>query len=231
MLGTIVNCIVVIVGSILGIILKKGINEKYTNTIIDGVSLGLIVVGIMGGIKTNNLVLLIISLALGGLIGEAIDIEGGLIKFGKKIENRFAQGDSYFAKAFVSATLVFCVGAMAIVGSIESGLTGNHEILFAKSTMDGIFAIIFAANLGIGTAFAAIPVFIYQGSMTLLAIYLKDILTPELINEMSAIGGILIIGIGINMLNIKKIKVGNLLPAVFIPLIYFFAINFFEKMI
>ena len=231
MLGTIVNSVVVIVGSILGIILRKGINERYKNTIIDGVSLGLLVVGIMGGIKTNNLVLVIISLALGGLIGEAIDIEGGLIKLGKKVEKRFGQGDSYFAKAFVSATLVFCIGAMAIVGSLESGLTGNHETLFAKSTMDGIFAIIFASSLGIGTAFAAVPIFIYQGSITLLAGYLKDILTPELINEMSAIGGILIIGIGINLLNIKKIKVGNLLPAVFIPLIYFFVTNFIGKVI
>lgn len=226
MLGTIVNCLVVIVGSILGLFLKKGINEKYKTTIIDGVSLGLIVVGIMSGIKTNNLVLLIISLALGGLIGEAIDIEGGLIKFGKKIENRFAQGDSYFAKAFVSATLVFCIGAMGIVGSIESGLTGNHETLFAKSTLDGIFAIIFASGLGIGTAFAAIPIFIYQGSITLLAGYLKDILTPELVNEISATGGILIIGIGLNLLNLKKIRVGNLLPAVFIPFIYFFITSF-----
>lgn len=231
MLGTIVNCLVVIAGSILGIILKKGINERYKSTIIDGVSLGLLVVGIMGGIKTQNLVLVVISLALGALIGEAIDIEGRLLNLGKIVEKRFGQGDSYFAKAFVSSTLVFCIGAMAIVGSLESGLTGNHETLFAKSTMDGIFSIIFASSLGIGTAFSAIPIFIYQGSITLLASYLKDILTAELINEMSAIGGILIIGIGLNMLNIKKIKVGNLLPAVFIPVIYFLVLSLTGKVI
>ncbi|MDR7869409.1 MAG: DUF554 domain-containing protein [Tissierellaceae bacterium] len=231
MLGTIVNSIVVIVGSILGIILKNGINERYKNTIIDGISLALVIIGIMGGIKTQNLVLVVISLAIGGLIGEAIDIEGRLDRLGEKAESYFGQGDSNFAKAFVNATLVFCIGAMAIVGSLESGLTGNHETLYAKSTMDGIFAVIFASSLGIGTAFAAIPIFIYQGSITLLASYLKDILTPELINEMSAIGGILIIGIGINMLNIKKIKVGNLLPAVVIPLIYYFITNLVVNLI
>ena len=231
MLGVIVNSLAVIIGSILGISLKNGINEKYKNTIMDGISLAVIVIGVMGGIKSQNVVLVVVSLAIGGLIGEKIDIESRLDILGNKVESYFGKGDSNFSKAFVSATLVYCIGAMAIVGSLESGLTGNHQTLFAKAALDGITAIVFASTLGIGTAFSAIPIFVYQGSITLLAKYLKDILTPDLVTEMSAVGGILIIAIGINLLNLKKIKVGNLLPAIFIPIIYFIISNLIGNLI
>lgn len=164
-------------------------------------------------------------------MGEKLDIEGRLDRLGKKAEKLFGKGDSNFSNAFVSATLVYCIGAMAIVGALESGLTGNHQTLFAKSALDGISAIIFASTMGIGTAFSAIPIFIYQGSMTLLANYVKDILTPEVITEMSAVGGILIMAIGINLLNIKKIKVGNMLPSIFIPVFYFLFSNLIVKVI
>ena len=225
MLGTIVNSLAVIIGSLLGISLKNGINDKYKNTIMDGISLAVIVIGIMSGIKSQNMVLVVVSLALGALIGEAIDVEGRLDRLANKVEARLGKGDSNFSKAFVSATLVYCIGAMAIVGALESGLTGNHQTLYAKSALDGITAIVFASTLGIGTAFSAIPILIYQGSITLLAKYIKDLLTPELVTEMSAVGGILIIAIGINLLNLKKIKVGNLLPAVLIPFVYYFIVN------
>lgn len=231
MLGTIVNSLAVIVGSLLGILLKNGINDKYKSTIMDGISLAVIVIGITGGIKSENMVLVIVSLAIGGLIGEKIGIEGRLDRLGNWAEEHFGKGDSNFSKAFVSATLVYCIGAMAIVGSLESGLTGNHQTLYAKSALDGITAIVFASTLGIGTAFSAIPIFIYQGSITLLAKYLKDILTTELVTEMSAVGGILIIAIGINLLGVKKIKVGNLLPAIFLPVIYYFVSTFIENLI
>lgn len=231
MLGTIVNSLAVIIGSLLGILLKNGINEKYKSTIMDGISLAVIVIGIVGGIKSENMVLVIVSLAIGGLIGEKIDIEGRLDRLGNWAESYFGKGDSNFSKAFVSATLVYCIGAMAIVGSLESGLTGNHQTLYAKSALDGITAIVFASTLGIGTAFSAIPIFIYQGSITLLAKYLKDILTTELVTEMSAVGGILIMAIGINLLGLKKIKVGNLLPAVFLPLIYYFISTYIGNLI
>lgn len=231
MLGTIVNSGVVIIGSLLGIILKNGIKEKYKNTIIDGISLALLVIGIMGAITTENLVLVVISLALGGLVGEAIDIDKRLDRLGVKAESYFGDGDSDFAKAFVNGTLVFCIGSMAIVGALESGLTGNHEILFAKSALDGIFSIIFASSLGIGTVFSAISIFIYQGSITLLASYIKDFLTAELITEVSAVGGILILAMGLNLLKIKEIKVANLLPAIFVPVIYYFISSFVGNMI
>ena len=227
MLGTIVNSVVIILGSIFGIIIKQGIKDHYKKTIMDGVGLSVIIIGIIGAIKTENTILVIISVVLGSLIGEIIGVEKKLNSLGDKMEKRFGKGDSNFSKGFVTASLVYCVGAMAIVGSLESGLLNDHKTLFAKSILDGISSIIFASTLGIGVAFSAIAVLIYQGLITILATYLKDLLTPEVILEMSAVGGILIMAIGINILELKKIKVGNMLPAIFIPLIYYFSTSIF----
>lgn len=227
MLGTIVNVIAITLGSLIGILLKKGIKEEFKETIMNGIGLVVIIIGISSGIKSENMVVVIISLVLGILIGEKIGIEHKLNQLGNNMEKRFGKGDSNFSKAFVTASLVYCIGAMAIVGSLESGLSGNHETLFAKSIIDGITSIIFASTLGIGVAFSAIPVFIYQGGITLLANLAKDILTPGVILEMSAVGGIMIIAIGINILGIKKIKVGNMLPGIFLPILYFIMGNLF----
>lgn len=225
MLGTIVNSLAIIVGSLLGIGIKKGIKDDYKNTIMDGIGLAVIVIGIMGGIKSENIILVIGSVVLGSIIGEVIGIENKLDNLGNSLQSKFGDKDSNFSKGFVTASLVYCVGAMAIVGSLESGIQGNHETLFAKSILDGISAVIFASTLGIGVAFSSIPVFIYQGSITLLANFVKDLLTTQVVNEMSAVGGLLIMAIGINILGIKKIKVGNMLPAVFIPIIYHILVN------
>ncbi|GMG95689.1 DUF554 domain-containing protein [Tepidimicrobium xylanilyticum] len=221
MLGTIVNSIAVIAGSVLGIVIKKGIKEEYKKTIMDGVGLSVIIIGISAAIKTENTIMAIISIVLGSIIGEISGIEKKLNRLGDSLEARFSNGDSNFSKGFVTASLVYCVGAMAIVGALESGLLGDHNTLFAKSILDGITSIIFASTLGIGVAFSAIVVFIYQGLITLLATYLKDLLTHDVILEMSAVGGILIMAIGINILELKKIKVGNMLPAIFIPFLYY----------
>lgn len=225
MLGTIVNSLAIIVGSLLGIGIKKGIKDDYKNTIMDGIGLAVIVIGIMGGIKSENIILVIGSVVLGSIIGEVIGIENKLDNLGNALQSKFGGKDSNFSKGFVTASLVYCVGAMAIVGSLESGIQGNHETLFAKSILDGISAVIFASTLGIGVAFSSLPVFIYQGSITLLANFVKDLLTTQVVNEMSAVGGLLIMAIGINILGIKKIKVGNMLPAVFIPIIYHILVN------
>ena len=227
MIGTVVNSVAIILGSLFGIIIKQGIKDQYKKTVMDGVGLSVIIIGITGGIKSENIILVIISIVLGSIIGEAIGIEGKLDNLGEKLENLLGKEDSNISKGFVTASLVFCVGAMAIVGSLESGLMNNHNTLFAKSILDGISSIIFASTLSIGVAFSAISVLIYQGGITLLAIYLKDFLTPELILEMSAVGGILIMAIGINILEIKKIKVGNMLPSIFIPLLYFLLVSKF----
>ncbi len=225
MLGTIVNSMAIIAGALLGIGVKKGIKDEYKHTIMDGIGLAVIVIGIMGGIKSENIILVIASIVVGSIIGEIIGVEKKLDNIGNALQSKFGAKDSNFSKGFVTASLVYCVGAMAIVGSLESGIQGNHETLFAKSILDGISAIIFASTLGIGVAFSAIPVFLYQGAITLLANSVKDLLTLEVITEMSAVGGILIMAIGINILGIKKIKVGNMLPAVFIPIIYHMLVN------
>ena len=227
MLGTIVNVIAIILGTLFGILIKKGIKDKYKSIIMDGIGLSVVILGIIGGIKANNIILVIGSIVVGSLVGEMIDIDLKLEHLGNKMEKSFGKGDSNFSKGFVTASLVYCIGAMAILGSIESGTLGNHKILIAKSILDGISAIIFASTLGIGVAFSAIPVFIYQGVITLLANSVKDLLTPDVINEMSSVGGILILAIGINILGIKKIKVANMLPAIFIPVVYLAIVNLF----
>lgn len=160
MLGSIVNAVAVVVGSILGILINKGIKEEYKNIVMDGVGLTVVIMGIMSAIESQNLILVIISIVLGSIIGQAIGIEDKLDKLGKRLEDRFGKDDSNFSKGFVTASLVFCIGAMAIVGALESGLAGNHSTLFAKSVLDGITSVIFASTLGIGVAFSAIAVFI-----------------------------------------------------------------------
>lgn len=225
MLGTIVNSLTIAIGSLFGIGLNKGIKDDYKDTIMDVIGLTVIVIGIMGGIKSENIILVIGSLVLGTIMGEAIGIERNLDKLGDTLQERFGSTDSNFSKGFVTASLVYCVGAMAIVGSLESGIQGDNSTLFAKSIIDGISSVIFASTMGIGVAFSAIPVLIYQGSITLFASLIKGLFTPEVINEMSAIGGILIMAIGINILGIKKIKVGNMLPGIIIPILYFIGVN------
>ena len=167
-------------------------------------------------------------MAAGSLVGEAIKIEDRFEALGNLAEKRFSRSsDGGFAKGFVTASLVFCVGSMAIVGSLESGLTGNHATLFAKSFLDGITSIVFAATFGGGVIFSALPVFAYQGTITLAAALLKPFLTGDMIAQMSGVGGLLIAAIGINMLQMARIRVGNMLPAIFIPLGYYLIIRLF----
>lgn len=221
MLGTIVNAGAIILGSLLGCIFKNFIPEKYAESLLKGVALAVIIIGIKLGLQGENLILLVISILVGTLIGEMLGIENRLDKLGEKLENKFFNSNTGLAKGFVTCTLIYCIGSMAIVGSIQSGLTGNHELLYTKSVLDGITAITMASTLGIGVLLSSVSVFIYQGTITLLAGVLKSILTEVTVNEMTAVGGVLIMAIGLNFLDIKRIKVGNMLPAVFIPIIYF----------
>lgn len=220
MIGTIVNVIAIVIGGLIGLFLKSGINEKVSKTVMDGLGLCIMLIGIGGALKSNNILLIIISIVVGGIIGEIIDIDLSLKKFGDKLEKKLSKTGGKFSEGFVTTTLLYCVGSMAIVGSIEAGLTGNYQTLYAKSMLDGISAIIFSSTLGIGVLFSSISVFIYQGSITLLSGLLKGILTEVIIGEITAVGSLLILALGLNMLNITKIKVANLLPSVFIPLIY-----------
>ncbi|WP_129600248.1 DUF554 domain-containing protein [Anaerophilus nitritogenes] len=231
MLGTIVNTLAIIGGSLLGLLFKGGIPKKYNETVLKANALSVILIGIMGAVKTQNILLVIFSMVIGSVLGEFLNIEDNLDKLGKYIGNKLGDQQGSIAKGFVTSSLLFCVGSMAIVGALESGLTGNHQTLFAKSTLDGITSIVFTSTLGIGVIFSAVSVFLYQGIITLLAIYMKDVLTAEVIREMSAIGGLLIMGLGFNLLELKKLKVGNMLPAIFIPILYYIGKIIYLKII
>ncbi|MBK1809374.1 DUF554 domain-containing protein [Clostridium sp. YIM B02505] len=224
MLGTLVNFGAIVIGGILGLLLKGGIPERISKTIMNGLALCVLYIGISGTLKGDNPLLIIISIAVGALIGELIDIDNLLSKFGVFIEKKFNKitNNSPIAEGFVTSSLLFCVGAMAIVGSLQSGLEGNHTVLFNKSILDGISSIVFASSLGIGVIFSAFAVLIYQGAITLLATLIQGILTTTVINSMTAVGSLLIIGLSFNMLGITKIKVANLLPAIIVPMIYSF---------
>lgn len=221
MLGTIVNSLAIVVGGLIGFFFKNIIPEKLSESLLKASAMAVIAVGIKLTLVGEDLTLLIVALILGTLIGELINIEGKLDNLGVIVESKFKNKESNITQGFVSCTLVYCVGSMAIVGSIQSGLTGNHEILFSKAVLDGIISITMAVSMGIGVVFSSISVFIYQGSITILAQFLQSVLSDAVVSEMTAIGGVMIMAIGLNFLEIKRIKVGNMIPAVFIPIIYF----------
>ena len=227
MLGTIVNALAIIGGCLIGLIVKGRLTEKISSTIMNGLALCVLYIGISGALKGNDTLQMIICIAIGALIGEIIDFDKKLNDLGDMIEKKInskrkdkSNEKISISEGFVTSSLLFCVGAMAVVGSLESGLQGNHATLFAKSILDGVSSIIFASSLGIGVILSSIAVFVYQGSITLLAGGLKAVLTDTVISNMSAVGSLLIVGLGFNMLGTSKIKVANLLPAIFIPIIY-----------
>ncbi|MCR8744396.1 DUF554 domain-containing protein [Romboutsia lituseburensis] len=225
MFGTIVNSLAIILGCVIGLLVKGRVSQKISDTIMNGLALCVVYIGISGALKGENTLLTIICIALGALIGELIDIDKWLNNLGEKIELKVNKGkykgkeNISISQGFVSASLIFCIGAMSIVGSLQSGLTGNHETLLAKSVIDGITSIIFTATLGIGVMFSSISVFIYQGIITLGASFLSNVLSDAVINSMTGVGSLLIIGLGLNILKATNIKIANLLPAVFLPII------------
>lgn len=225
MLGTLVNTAAIIVGSLVGLIFKNLIPEKYNDTIMKSMSLAVILIGLQMALGTQNILLVICSMVAGALVGEKIDIEKKLDSIGAKLQERFSKTDSNVGQGFVTASLMYCIGSMAIIGAIEGGLLGKHDVLFAKSLIDGIVSVALTATMGIGVIFASIPVLLYQGSIVLISTFAKDILTDAIIIEMSAIGGLLIMGIGLNILLRDRIKVGNMLPALFIPLVFLGIMN------
>jgi uncharacterized membrane protein YqgA involved in biofilm formation len=220
MLGTIVNTLSIIAGGLIGLFFRGRISEAYSQTIMHAIGLAVILIGLKTALQTDAILIVIISLAIGSFIGELLRIEERLNQVGNWIGSRISTDSKGVSKGFVSASLLFCVGAMAIVGSMESGLSGSHQTLYAKSILDGIGSVLFASTLGVGVLFSAASVLIYQGLITLTAASIRHLLLPEVVAQMSAVGGLLIMAIGIGLLEIKKIKIGNMLPAIFIPLIY-----------
>lgn len=224
MIGTLINCVTIIVGSTVGLLLRKGMKPGVSQTVMQGIGLCTILIGMSGALKTANTLLVILSMVIGGMVGSLIDIDGELQRLGAYAQRKLTRGapeGSTFAQGFVTASLVFCVGAMAVVGALDSGIRGDHSTLIAKSVMDGVAAIVFASSLGIGVMLSVVPVLIYQGAIALLGTLIAPLLSDVVVTEMSAVGGLLIVGIGLNMLLDKDIKVANLLPAILVPFVYF----------
>ncbi len=234
MLGTVTNSLLIIAGAAFGLVLQKGIPERYQATVIQGLAMVVGVIGVQMALKSNNILIVIVSIALGALVGEALKIDVWLKKTGDALATLVDQffpgkssGEKNISEGFVTTSLIYCVGAMSVVGSIQEGLTGDASILYAKGVIDGITAIFFASSMGLGVVFSALPVFIYQGSMTLGASLLAGVFSEPVIAEMSATGGVLIMGISCLMLKITVIRIANLLPAIiFSALITMVYLNF-----
>jgi len=220
MTGTLVNCAAIIAGTLVGLLLKKGVNQRLGDSITKGILLCVLFIGIEGAVDASasgsNPLVLIVSMALGALVGYILDLDGRINRLGEKVQERFRKkgSGSPIAEAFVTATLLYCVGAMAIVGSIQSGIEGNHTTLFTKSLLDAIMAIVFASQLGFGVMLSAVPVLIYQGGITLASGFIAPFMSDVVIAEMSCIGYVLIMGIGLNLAGITKFKLMNYVPGI-----------------
>ncbi len=225
MIATFINAGLVLLGSLLGLLFKRFISDRFTSVVTHALALCVMSIGISMAIQTADTLCVIICMVLGTLLGELLNIEKRLDGAGEFLRRRLIKnegGNSRFTEGFVNASLLFCVGAMAITGSIEAGLNHNYSIIVSKGVIDGVSSITFAATMGMGVAFSIIPLILYQGAITLLAAVVGPYLPAEVITEMTAVGGIAIMGIAVNMLNIPnlKIKVGNMLPAIFLPIAY-----------
>ena len=215
-LGTLANCVAIIIGALLGVFCKRGLPEKWQETMMSSIALCILIIGVQMALKTQNIIIVIFSLVLRAIVGEILDIEAAMNRLGQYLGNKLSQGDGSAAAAiaagFVNASILFCSGAMAILGSIQDGLAADHTTLFAKATLDGLISLILSTNLGIGVILSALSVGIYQGSITLLAGVVGPLVTEAMLAEITASGGIMIIAIGCNMLKISSIRIGNLLP-------------------
>ena len=221
MIAVIVNTLAVLIGSSVGMLLKKGIPERITDTLMKGLGLCTLYIGWSGTLKGSNTLVLILSMAIGIVIGEGLDLDERLNRFATGVENRFKKGGTEIslAEGFVTASLLFCVGAMTIVGSLQAGLSGDYEMLFTKSVLDLISSMVFASSLGVGVMLAAAFVFVFQGGIVLLAQFIAPFLTDAVIAEMVCTGSLIIFALGMNIIGITKLKVINFLPAIFLPMV------------
>ena len=245
MIAVFVNCFAIILGSLLGLALSNKMSSELNVTISDAAGIVTMVLGLQMAFNYNNIIYVILSLIIGGILGNLADIDGKILQFGRFLEKHFYHkkialensqrqlsessttelknqtvSQKNFAYAFLNASVLFCVGAMAIIGSFKAGIQKDYTIIFTKSVLDGFMAIGFAASMGVGTAFSCIAIFIYQGALTLLSSFIAPYVTDALITELSAVGGCIIVMIGINLLNLKKIKTANYLPAMILVVIF-----------
>jgi uncharacterized membrane protein YqgA involved in biofilm formation len=219
MKGTLVNTATVILGSSLGLLIGGRLPEKINTIVMHALGLATLLIGFKMAFKTENILLVIGSLAIGGIIGEILKLEEGLERVGDFIKKKVKSESGSFVLGFVTSSLVFCLGPMTIVGSIQDGVSGDASVLYAKSLLDGFASLVFASSLGVGVLFSSLTVLIFQGGLTLLGSRLSFLLRPQVLDELTATGGLIIVGIGIYLLGIKKIKVGNFLPALVVVVI------------
>ena len=224
MIAVLVNCFTIILGSLLGIIFSKKITSRLSEVIQTGAGVVVLVLGVEMTLQYDNILFFSFSLMAGGVIGSIIDIDGKIFKIGQwlgtKLPQKEEKSTSSFGYGFLNASVLFCVGAMSIVGSIEAGVNGNYSVIFTKSLLDGFMAIVFASSMGVGVVFSFLTVLIYQGALTLLATVIAPYMDEVLLAELTASGGALIIMIAINLLGLKSIKTANYLPAVFLCVLF-----------
>jgi uncharacterized membrane protein YqgA involved in biofilm formation len=216
--GTVINAVTVVFASLLGLAIGSRLSENIRGAIINVLGLAVLLIGISMALETKNVLIPTLSVVLGTAVGEVLGIENALQAFGDRVERRLGKGR--FSEGFVAATLLYCVGPMAILGPIQEGLTGDMSVLMAKSLLDGVASVALASALGIGVAFSSLSILVYQGFFALLAAQLSSVVTERIIAEFTSTGGLLVMGIGINLLELRKLRVGNMLPAlIFAPLI------------
>lgn len=219
MLGTIVNVGTVLLGSSLGLLLHRRLPEKITKIVFQGIGLFTLFLGFSMAMKTTNFLIMIFSIVPGSIIGQLLSLDSALDNFSNRLKNRVGSENDKFSEGLITAFLLFCMGSMTILGAFEEGLGNPPNLLYAKSMLDGFSSIALAAGLGIGVIFSAIPLLIYQGGLTLFAGWLGEFFSEIVINEMTAVGGLMLIGLGINILEIKRIKVINMLPGLLVAVI------------
>ncbi len=219
MIGTLVNVGAVIIGSIIGLIIHTKLPKRIITIVFQGIGLFTIFIGIKMALKTDYLLIMVFSIVIGSIIGELINIEKGINSFSEYLKRKIKISSDKFSEGLITAFLLFCLGSMTILGAIEEGLGNRPTLLLTKSLMDGFSSIALSASLGIGVIFSIIPLLIYQGGLTLFAGYLQSFLTQIMINELTAVGGILLIGLGINILEILKLRISNMLPSLIIVII------------
>jgi uncharacterized membrane protein YqgA involved in biofilm formation len=215
MIATLANAVAVILGSLLGLLLHDKIKESFKAIVYIGAGLTTIVIGVQMALASSRIVLLALSLIVGGILGEWWKVEDGILRLGEALKRTFAKKDSGkdFAYGFLNASVLFCVGAMTLIGSFKAGAEGDYTLLLTKSVMDGFMAIVLTAALGVGVAFSAIPILVYQGGLTLASGWLKPLVSEALLKELTGVGGALVLMIGINLLGIAKLKTANFLPS------------------
>ena len=220
-MGVMINVIAIVIGTIIGLQLKRGMSVKMSTHIMQGLALSTFIIGLKGALVDQDMILMIVCISIGGYLGEMMQLEENIRKFADWIQEKFSKEGSQnqLAEGFVSAVLIFCVGAMAVMGSLEAGLRDNHQILITKAIIDGIASVILATTKGAGVMLSALAILLYEGGIMVLAQFVAPYLSESIVYAMSAVGSLLLVALGLNLLELTKIKVMNFLPAMFLPIV------------